>query len=155
MREHFVLLKRTQKKARMLRSFERNGCPTLNYFKPLPNKRRHYPSCADTSITLRFQDWSFSWRGWCKIWVWFGLHAATRGLIMAGMVWRSKKSQRCSQTQAKHNLITRCHKNTKETIFFCFCILVYIIVLQNYASLLCRSRHYKNKINTVYLDHTI
>ena len=28
-RECFVLLKRTQKNARMLRSFEKNGCPTL------------------------------------------------------------------------------------------------------------------------------
>ena len=28
-REHFVLLKRTQKNVRTLRSFEKNGCPTL------------------------------------------------------------------------------------------------------------------------------
>ena len=28
-RERFVLLKRTQENARTLRSFEKNGCPTL------------------------------------------------------------------------------------------------------------------------------
>ena len=60
MRELFVLLKRKQKKARTLRSFEKNGCPTLHKIRGETVKLRKsftslfFKSNESNSLTLLF-----------------------------------------------------------------------------------------------------